>query len=118
MPDQPKERKEQNQQRTPVPSFKDVYQRGYAFSGKRVKLEDVQGKEILIREFVKRPSKFEDGREMVVVHAYNRQVNPQEPYDFSFATGSKVIIQQLERTKNRLPYKATVTKVKNYFSLV
>ena len=107
----------QPEQKAPAPTFRDVYQKGYAYSGKRVKLEEVLGREILIREYVRRASKFAEGREMAVIHAYSRQVNPEQPYDFSFATGSRVILEQLERTKDQLPYRARVVKLKNYYSL-
>jgi len=82
-----------------------------------VKLTDVVDQEILIKEYVKRPSKFEEGREVVIVHAYNKQINPEAPHDLTFATGSKPVIQQLDATKAKLPYRAKVVKKKNYFSL-
>lgn len=101
-----------------VARFSEVYQKGRPYpTAMAVGLDDIIGKPVIIEEYVLRPSRFPD-RQMAIIHGHSSEVNPEAPHDFSVATGSAVVLRQLEETKGLLPYRATFAKFKNYYKLV
>jgi hypothetical protein len=89
-------------------------------AAKQVAFSDVVGRDLKIVEFQKRPSKYREG-DIIVVHAYNRTLNEQPPFDVSFSTGASVVIQKLEELQQarRLPVIARIVQPqgKKYYVL-
>lgn len=86
---------------------------------KQVSFDSVVGRQLKIAEFEERPSRFQ--REFAVVHAYNRTLNPDPPYDISFGTGSGVVIRKLRELRDggKLPVIAKIVQPvgKKYYTL-
>lgn len=81
------------------------------FSGEKIKIDDVTGKEIIIKSFKVEKSKYgEDKKVLTIQYVLNG-----ETY-ISF-TGSSVLIDQLEKYKQELPFSATIEKVNRFYTL-
>jgi len=86
-----------------------------ALEGEKVKIEDVIDKEIVLYKFRVSHSRYE------------KEGNPEYlTLQFSFEesgplkvlfTGSQVMIRQMKKYENQLPFVATIVKVNRYFAL-
>ena len=98
-------------QKQAVPKFGDVYEKPQIdLKGERISADHLLNQEIIIREYRKLPSKFGTGEYALV------QVEWKSKY-YVFSTGSGVVLDQLDKIKEKLPVKATLTKPKRYYKL-
>jgi hypothetical protein len=83
--------------------------------GKKLTLDDILDKEILVLRYKVKKSKFADAKNpecLTVQFAYPEK----EEERFVFFSGSSVLTQQLEKYKDKLPFAATIKKIGKYFT--
>jgi len=78
--------------------------------GKKRKLEEILGQEVLILAFRIAKSRFKD-RSYVTIQFENSGNR------YVVFTGSEVLMEQLKRHEGQLPFYATVIKRFNYYSM-
>ncbi|GMO47927.1 MAG: hypothetical protein Pg6C_10100 [Treponemataceae bacterium] len=91
--------------------------------GKKIPLDDILNKEIIVLRYKIKKSKFTDAKNpecLTVQFAYPREGLDSEPAPetehFVFFSGSSVLMQQLEQYKDKLPFQAVIKKVGKYFT--
>ena len=83
--------------------------------GKKIALDDILNKEVVVLRYKIKKSKFTDAKNpecLTVQFAYPEK----EDEHFVFFSGSSVLMQQLEQYKEMLPFTATIKKVGKYFT--
>ena len=83
--------------------------------GKKVSLDDILEKEIIVLRYRVKKTKFSEAKNpdcLTVQFVY--PVN--EEAHFVFFSGSSVLMQQLEKYKDKLPFSATIKKIGKYFT--
>ena len=94
-----------------VKRFTDVWKRGRAYpAAKQLRIDDVLDYDIDVLEYTLRESKYQDRGQMAIVKAYSAELNPDEPHEISFSTGSSVLLQQLEQVRGQLPVRTRIVK--------
>lgn len=93
-----------------IKNFKDVYEGSKLFDvdSEQVKITDVINKQIVVKEFKELDSKFTDGTYAVILLECDGKT-------MTLATGSKVLIDQLNHVKE-IPFNTTIKKIKNYYT--
>lgn len=77
----------------------------------KISIKDVLDKEIIVRSFSVRDSKFiDEGKKYVL--KLNIEVDGERKYLF---TGSNVLINQIESFKSDLPFKTTIKEINKYY---
>jgi hypothetical protein len=83
--------------------------------GKKIALDDILDKEIMVLRYRIKKTKFSEAKNpdcLTVQFAYPEDENNR----FVFFSGSSVLMQQLEKYKDKLPFTATIKKVGKYFT--
>jgi hypothetical protein len=83
--------------------------------GRKMSLDEILDKEILVLRYRVKQSKFKEAKNpdcLTVQFAYPESENTH----FVFFSGSSVLMQQLEKYKDKLPFSATIKKVGKYFT--
>jgi len=83
--------------------------------GKKMSLDDVLDKEIVVLRYRIKKTKFSEAKNpdcLTVQFAYPEN----EEVHFVFFSGSSVLMQQLEKYQDKLPFTATIKKVGKYFT--
>jgi len=83
--------------------------------GKKVSLDDVLDKEITVLRYRIKKTKFSEAKNpdcLTVQFAYSGN----DDAHFVFFSGSSVLMQQLEKYQDKLPFTATIKKVGKYFT--
>jgi hypothetical protein len=83
--------------------------------GKKLSLDDILDKEIVVLRYKVKKSKFADAKNpecLTVQFAYPEK----EDEHFVFFSGSSVLTQQLEKYKDMLPFTSTIKKIGKYFT--
>ena len=78
--------------------------------GDKISITDVINKEVTILNFRVKESKLKDGDYLTI------QIE-KEDAKYVIFTGSKVLIDQIERYKHELPFLTTIRKINKYYSL-
>lgn len=94
-----------------LPAFKDFAERK-VMSGSRVSLNSILNKELIILDFEKGASKFESKGTKICTKVQFKC----DGEEHIFFTGSVVLTNQLETYKDKLPFRATVQKITNYYT--
>lgn len=94
-----------------IPSFKDFAERK-VMTGSKVSLNSILNKELIILGFEKGASKFESKGTKLCTKVQFKC----DGEEHIFFTGSEVLTNQLETYKDKIPFKATVQKVTNYYT--
>lgn len=92
------------------PRFADFADEEQPLEGKKKKLEDVLNIEILITDFRISKSKYNE-RDYITIQFENDNSKSV------IFTGSSILIKQMERYKDKLPFYATIAKRNKYFTL-
>lgn len=79
--------------------------------GERIKLLDILNQEIVINDFVVLKSQYDRVENYVVVQCMLKGEK------YTFATGSQVILKQLEEIRDKLPVRTTIRRKGRYFTL-
>ena len=83
--------------------------------GKKATLDDILDKEIVVLRYRIKKTKFSEAKNpdcLTVQFSYPEN----EDNRFVFFSGSSVLMQQLEKYKEKLPFVATIKKVGKYFT--
>jgi len=83
--------------------------------GKKVALDEILNKEIIVLRYRIKKTKFNEAKNpdcLTVQFAYPENKDSH----FVFFSGSSVLMQQLEKYKEKLPFTATIMKVGKYFT--
>ena len=105
------EKSEEKKAEEEIPSFKDFAERK-VLTGSKVSLNSILNKELIILSFEKGASKFESKGTKLCTKVQFKC----DGEEHIFFTGSEVLTNQLETYKDKLPFKATVQKVTNYYT--
>lgn len=84
------------------------------FSGDKVRLNDLINKELIILRYKVRPSKYKDKSDRCATVQFKYDENGEEKI---FFTGSSVIISQLEKYNEKLPFLACIKHIDRYYTL-
>jgi len=83
--------------------------------GKKIPLEEILGKEIIVLKYRIKNTKYADAKNpqcLTVQFSF-----PEAPNDHRvFFSGSSVLMRQLEDYKDKLPFTSTVRRVAKYFT--
>lgn len=88
------------------PDFSEIYQGVLRMEGEQIQSKDLVGREFVIRSYIRRPSKYADNDYVSV----QIELSGEQRY---FNSASRPLLDQLERTQERLPYQARLVKRKS-----
>ena len=95
--------------------FSDFSSEGDVFDGEKVKLATLLDKEICILQYKIRRSKYQDKHEnYAIVQFTETDENGEHKI---FFTGSGVVMEQLEKYEDELPFQTTLKKIDKYLTL-
>lgn len=95
--------------------FSDFSSEGDVFDGEKVKLATLLDKEICILQYKIRRSKYQDKHEnYAIVQFTDTDENGEHKI---FFTGSVVVMEQLEKYEDELPFQTTLKKIDKYLTL-
>ena len=95
--------------------FSDFSSEGDVFDGEKVKLATLLDKEICILQYKIRRSKYQDKHENnAIVQFTDTDENGEHKI---FFTGSGVVMEQLEKYEDELPFQTTLKKIDKYLTL-
>lgn len=78
--------------------------------GDKIQIEKILNKKILITKYRINKSKFKESNYTTVQFKLEDKL-------FIIFTGSEVLIRQLEKYKDKLPFNASIVKIGKYFTL-
>jgi len=78
--------------------------------GDKISITDIINKEVIIVDYRVKESKLKEGNYLTL------QIEKNDKKYVIF-TGSQVLIDQIERYKNELPFLTTIRKINKYYSL-
>jgi len=83
--------------------------------GKKMSLDDILEKEIIVLRYRIKKTKFSEAKNpdcLTVQFAFPEN----EEARFVFFSGSSVLMQQLEKYQDKIPFSATIKKIGKYFT--
>lgn len=92
------------------PKFGDFAEDSKPFEGDKKRIDDILNQEILIIDFKIRESKKRQDSSYATIQFNQKEKN------FILFTGSTVLIDQLEKYKDTLPFYATIKKIDRYYT--
>ena len=92
------------------PKFSDFAEETKVFDGDKKKIEDVLNQEILVVDFKVKSSKHKQGSLYATIQFKLGDTN------HIVFTGSGVLIDQLEKYKDSLPFYTTIKKIDRYYT--
>lgn len=92
------------------PRFSDFADDVKSFEGDKKKIEDILKQEILIIDFKVKDSKQREGTEYATI-----QFKLDNTMHIAF-TGSNVLIQQLNKYTDNIPFYTTIKKIDKYYT--
>lgn len=99
-------------QQDEYPRFGDFAEEANIFEGDKIRVDDLLNKEILILSFRIKDSKQRKGTSYATVQF------KLDDIEHIFFTGSNVLIDQLNKYKDNLPFYATIKKIDKYFTFI
>lgn len=78
--------------------------------GDKIRIDDIINEEITILNYSIKTSKLKDGKYLTL------QINKNDKKYVIF-TGSHVLMDQIEKYKNEIPFLTTIRKINKYYSL-
>lgn len=94
------------------PRFSDFAEETKAFAGDKKKIEDILNQEILVLDFKVKDSKKRQDSLYATIQFKMDDIN------YIVFTGSNVLIDQLEKYKENLPFHAIIKKIDRYYTFV
>lgn len=95
---------------TEYPRFSDFAEEARSFEGDKKKVEDILNQEILIIDFKVQESKQRKGTDYITI-----QFKIDDILYITF-TGSNVLIQQLNKYKENIPFFTMIKKIDKYYT--
>lgn len=81
-----------------------------SFEGKKIRIDELLDKDIQVISFKVTPSKHNDDKECTTIQLRVDGV------PFVLFTGSEVLKNQLQKYADKLPFEATIKKIKSYYT--
>jgi len=91
--------------------FSDFAKESKSFEGDKKRIEDILNKEILIIDFKIKDSKQRIGTQYITIQFKIDDIN------YIVFTGSNVLIEQLSKYKDNVPFFTTIKKIDKYYTL-
>jgi hypothetical protein len=95
---------------TEYPKFSDFAEESRPFDGDKKRIEDILNQEILILDFKVKASKKKQDTLYATIQFKIGDIN------FIVFTGSGVLIDQLEKYKDSIPFYTTIKKIDRYYT--
>lgn len=95
---------------TEYPRFSDFADESKSFEGDKKKIDEILNEEILIMDFKIKDSKQRSGTQYVTIQFKLGDIN------YITFTGSKVLIEQLNKYKDNIPFNTTIKKIDRYYT--
>ncbi|MBC2746273.1 MAG: hypothetical protein HF975_04555 [ANME-2 cluster archaeon] len=92
------------------PHFSDFAEESKPFKGEKKKIEDILGKEILIIDFRIKESKQRIGTKYITLQF---MLNNETYITF---TGSNILIEQMNKYSENIPFHTTIEKIHKYYT--
>jgi len=92
------------------PRFSDFAEETKAFDGNKKKIDDILNQEILVLDFKIKASKKRQDSLYATIQFKIDSIN------YIVFTGSNVLIDQLKKYKENLPFHATIKKIDRYYT--
>ena len=80
------------------------------FDGEKIRLDDLLNKEILVLNFKVKDSHKKQGTQYATIHF---KIGDEPHITF---TGSGVILEQLNKYKDKIPFYTTIKKINRYYT--
>lgn len=93
--------------------FSDFAEDNISITGEKIKIDDVLNKELEIIDYTIAESKYkkrEDDKVLTIMFKLAGE-------DRILFTGSKVLMEQLEKYKNELPFNAIIKRINKFYTL-
>jgi hypothetical protein len=95
--------------------FSEILKEAERLEGEKVKLDSILNQDIIIHKFSLANSNFSKNKSgKYVTVQFSKEENGERNVFFS---GSDVLIDQLQRYKNEMPYQVQIKKVNKYYTL-
>lgn len=85
--------------------------------GEKTTIEEILNKEIIITGIKKEPSKVKKGETYNKIQIVDEVID-DKPHYLIFFSSSSVLDKQINKYKDKLPFRATIIKQKNYYTLI
>lgn len=107
------EKKNNNEQNEEIHSFSQFAQDDeQPLDGEKVKLDHLLNKEIIVCKFKIRKSKYDKSPNCATVQFYE----PTNKVKRIFFTGSNVLVDLLDKYKDKVPFKTVIKKIDRYYT--
>jgi len=93
----------------PIHKFSDFADE-HPLSGNKIRLEDVLNKTLIVKAYQIGKSKQQEGRDYLTLQI---ELGGEERVIF---TGGTVLIKQIQRYANELPFETTIKRINKYFT--
>lgn len=97
---------------TDIARFSDFADHGGRLDGEKVKIDEIVGRELIIRDFCVRPSRYNNDY-LTIQFQYD-----EDGENHVVFTGSTVLSEQLKQYSEKLPFVAAIQKIGKYYSFV
>ena len=91
--------------------FSDFATNDAAMTGDKIKIDNILGKEIIVKKYKIGNSRFNDGKLLTLQFELDRK-------EYIVFTGSSVLIEQSEKYKNEMPFITKIEKINKFYSFV
>lgn len=92
-----------------IKRFSDFASEDVGFTGDKLKLDTILGKEIVVKNFKVADSRFNDNKVLTLQFEL-------DGIDYITFTGSGVLLDQVEKYKDMMPFIAKVEKINKFYS--
>lgn len=91
--------------------FSDFATNDIAITGEKIKLENILEKEIIIKGYKINNSKYNNGKLLTLQFELRNK-------EYIIFTGSSVLIEQIEKYKNEIPFITKIEKINKFYSFI
>lgn len=92
-----------------IKRFSDFASEDVGFTGDKLKLDEILGKDIIVKSFKVNDSKFKDSKVLTLQFEL-------DDVDYIAFTGSGVLLDQAERYKEMMPFITKIEKINKFYS--
>lgn len=96
-----------------VPKFSEFAENCFPLTGDKISIEKILNKEIKITGYKVQNSKYKDKNPKCLTVQFEDDYSEKRV----FFSGSKVLIEQLEKYGDKIPFLATIQKIGKYYTL-
>lgn len=92
------------------PQFSDFADESKSFEGDKKKIDEIMNQEILVLDYVVKDSKQRRDSQYVTIQFRLKDIN------YIVFSGSAVLIEQLEKYKDNIPFYTQIKKIDKYYT--